>query len=116
MLKKINKNLANILLAVVILVGAYLRVQGVFTGSFAFTYDVGRDMLALWDITHLVDLPFIGPTTGLPGAFYGPWWYYLLSPFFALFGGDPSGVALIMSIVGIASIVLGYLLGKKIGG
>ena len=77
--KKIG--IEHIFLAVAVILGSYLRFQGVFTNSFAFTYDVGRDMLALWDITHFVDLPFIGPTTGLPGLFYGPWWYWLLSPF-----------------------------------
>src|SRR3989344_669905 len=112
--KKIG--IEHIFLAVAVILGSYLRFQGVFTNSFAFTYDVGRDMLALWDITHFVDLPFIGPTTGLPGLFYGPWWYWLLSPFSLIFGGDPRGIALIMGLLGIATVILFYYLGKKIGG
>jgi hypothetical protein len=109
-------------LYVVILVGAYLRLQGVFTNSFAFTYDVGRDMLALSSIAVAHKIPLIGPIIGgnsasdLPGIFYGPWWYYMLTPFFIVFSGDPRGIALIMSLIGIATIILGFYFGKKIGG
>ena len=39
-----------IILFLIILVGSFLRLEGVFTNSFAFTYDVGRDMLSLWNI------------------------------------------------------------------
>lgn len=103
-----------IILAIIIAVGSYLRLFGVFTNSFAFTYDVGRDMLALSSIVSTHKIPLIGATTGLPGVFYGPWWYILLTPFFIIFGGDPAGIALVMAIVGIASIALAYIAGKKI--
>ncbi len=105
-----------ILLYLVIIVGAFLRLWGVYTNSFAFTYDVGRDMLALWNIVHLHKLPLIGATTGLPGIFYGPWWYYLLTPFFIIFSGNPQGIAFLMALIGIASIILGYYFGKRLGG
>lgn len=105
-----------LILYLIIFVGAFLRLQGVLTNSFAFTYDVGRDMLALSNIVHIHKIPLIGATTGLPGIFYGPWWYYMLTPFFIIFSGDPRGIALTMSLVGIAAIILGFYLGKKIGG
>ncbi len=99
-----------------ILIGTFLRFQGVFTNSFAFTYDVGRDMLALSNIVSLHKITLIGATTGLPGIFYGPWWYYMLTPFFVIFSGDPRGIALIMSLVGIVVIILSFYFGKRIGG
>lgn len=105
-----------LILYVIIIIGAYVRLQGVFTNSFAFTYDVGRDMLALSNIVHLHKIPLIGATTGLPGIFYGPWWYYMLTPFFIIFSGNPQGIALTMALVGIVSIILGYCLGKSLGG
>lgn len=103
-------------LLLVILVGSYSRLLGVFTNSFAFTYDVGRDMLALFSIVHLHKIPLIGATTGLPGIFYGPWWYYILTPFFVIFSGNPQGIALVMSLIGILVIALSFYFGKKIGG
>ena len=105
-----------LILYVIILLGSFLRLQGVLTNSFAFTYDVGRDMLALRNIYYLHKIPLIGQTTGLPGVFYGPWWYYILTPFFILFSGNPQGIAFVMALMGIFSIILGFLLGNKIGG
>src|ERR1035437_2049303 len=106
----------NLLLLAIIFIGSYLRLPGTLEKYFAFTYDVGRDMLALWNIVHLHKLLLIGFTTGLPGVFYGPWWYYLLLIPYILSFGNPLGVALTMGLVGIATIVFGFFLGKQIGG
>jgi len=106
----------NLFLIVVLLIGGYLRLAGVFSNSFAFTYDVGRDMLALWNIVHTHKLLLIGFTTGLPGVFYGPWYYYLLLIPYILSFGNPQGLALTMALAGIATIIFGFFLGKKIGG
>lgn len=111
---KIKNNF--IILVIIIIIGSYLRLQGVFTNSFAYTYDVGRDLLALWDIVQLHKIPLIGATTGLPGIFYGPWWYYFLTPFFIVFSGNPQGIALTMSLIGILTIIIGFVFGKKLGG
>ena len=105
----------HVFLIVIVLVGAFLRLQGVFTNSFAFTYDVGRDMLALWNIVYNHKIPLIGPTTGMPGVFYGPWWYYILTPFFVISRGNPQAIAFVMAMIGILSIFLSYYVGKKIG-
>lgn len=111
-----------IALYLIIFIGAFLRLQGVFTNSFAFTFDVGRDMLALWSIVVTHKIPLIGAIVGgnsasdLPGIFYGPWWYYFLTPFYILFSGNPQGIAFVMALIGIATIVLGFIFGKKIGG
>lgn len=108
--------LVAILLLVIILIGAYLRLDGDFKNLFAFTYDVGRDMLALSNIVHAHKISLIGFTTGLPGVFYGPWWYIILLPFYVISGGNPQGVAFSMAFLGIVTILLGYFFGKKIGG
>ncbi len=105
-----------LILYLIILVGAFLRLEGVFTNSFAFTYDVGRDMLSLWNIVYNHKITLIGATTGIQGVFYGPWWYYILVPFFILFSGSPQGIAFIIAMIGILSIFLSYYVGKKIGG
>jgi 4-amino-4-deoxy-L-arabinose transferase-like glycosyltransferase len=110
------KDFTNLIILGILILASYLRLVGVFTKSFAFTYDVGRDMLALSDIVHFVHFPFIGPTTGIPGVFYGPWWYWLLAPFFFLFGGNPEGIAFVMAVIGIVTIILAYIFGKRLGG
>lgn len=111
-----KKNWQYVLLSLFILVGAYLRSSGVFTNSFAFTYDVGRDLLEVQKIVKEFDVPLIGQTTGLGGLYYGPWWYYILTPPFIVSSGNPQGIAFFMVILGIAAVIAGYILGLRTGG
>lgn len=77
------------LLAIVILAFA-IRYYKLYPGM-VFTYDQGRDMYALQKIVR-GDITLIGPTTGLPGVFLGPYMYYLLIPGYLLSQGSPFGV------------------------
>jgi hypothetical protein len=88
-------------------------MQGVFNETFAYTYDVGRDLLKVQDIVTTYDIPFIGPTTGVPGLFYGPWWYYFLVMPFIFSGGDPRGLVIFIVLTGMLGIMICYLLGKR---
>src|SRR5258706_15615169 len=104
------------LLFIIIIIGSYLRLIGIATKSFAFTYDVGRDMLALQQIVYAHKIPLIGFTTGVEGIFYGPWWYYILSLPFAVSWGNPQYVGYFIALTGIVTIILLFYVGKKIGG
>src|SRR3989344_8772759 len=81
-------------------------------GLFAFNYDQGRDFLAVSKIIWEKDFTLIGQTTGLPGIFYGPWWYYFLTPVVFVSGGDPQKVAVFFAFLGILSIAVLFLLLK----
>lgn len=111
-----KKHFVIILLSLIILFGFYIRIEGVITNSFAFTYDVGRDMLQVNNIVVGNKLPLIGQTTGLGGLFYGPWWYYLLTPAFIITGGNPQGIAFFMVLIGLLTIYVGFLFGRYING
>jgi len=100
----------------ILLIGIYSRVRLIFDKTFPFTYDIGRDLLALDSMVHQLDIPLIGPTTGLPGLFYGPWWYYSLVPAFIVGGGSPQIINLFMALTGIIVIIVGFLIGKKVSG
>lgn len=90
------------------------RLFGTSNGLFAYTYDQGRDLLEVSKIVWNHNLTLIGPTTGLAGIFYGPWWYYFLTPIFAAVNGDPQKIAYAFSFMGILTIVALYLFLKKI--
>lgn len=64
-----------------------------FQNFLYFTWDQGRDAFALRSIMD-GDLTLIGPTSGLPGFFLGPLWYYLGIPGFILFQGNPYGISI----------------------
>lgn len=105
-----------ILLASFIFIGAWFRMHGILDGSFSFTYDVGRDLLAVEDIVLQQNPTLLGPTTGVEGVFYGPWWYYVLAVPFVFTGGNPQGIAFFIALIGLLNIILGFIVGKKIGG
>lgn len=71
-------------------------LQRVFWGDFAFWYDPARDMLSA--LANLQKPSLIGPTSGIPGVFYGPYWIWLLS-FGQLFSQDPRIANFIVSTI-----------------
>lgn len=70
----------------------FMALSKVLSGNISFWYDPARDMLAAWDTLHKVTL--IGPPSGIPGIFYGPYWIWLLS-LGLLFSKDPRFVVLL---------------------
>src|SRR3989344_8206070 len=103
-------------LLVILGIGSWFRISGILSKSFAFTYDVGRDLLQVEKIVRGGDMVLIGPTTGLSGLFYGPWWYYILSIPFILTDGDPQRVNLFFALLGVIIVLLGFIFGKKLSG
>src|SRR3989344_6497659 len=83
------------------LVAIFLKLPFTSQGFFAFTYDQGSDFLKVAQIIYDGKIMLIGPTTGLQGIFYGPWWYYFLSPLLYLSGGDPQKVSIFFAVLGI---------------
>lgn len=77
-------------------------------GVIPFSFDHGRDSLAVLHMIKTGALKFIGPWTSIPGLFFGPGWYYLLAPAYLISDGHPlSGVAL-MLLLGLIQIWLAY--------
>lgn len=74
-----------------------------------FTYDQGRDMYVLQEISR-GNLTLIGPTTGLQGVFLGPYYYYFLLPGFILTNGNPFGVVTWQMSVIVLSFIFWYLI------
>lgn len=97
-----------------LILGIFISLHNVFSGSVAFWYDPARDILSAWD--NLSKLTLIGPTSGIPGIFYGPYWIWWLS-FAELISKDPKIVILITTTVPyiLFYTLLMYLFSKIIG-
>jgi len=65
-------------------------------GYIALWYDPARDLLEASNNLHKLTL--IGPTSGIPGIFYGPYWIWLLS-FGLIFSKNPVFVILITATI-----------------
>jgi 4-amino-4-deoxy-L-arabinose transferase-like glycosyltransferase len=114
--KKIEKKESRfiyILLAVILILAFFVRVYRV-DKVLGFYFDQGRDALVIWDLIHLHKFFLIGPTTGLPGIFRGPYYYYLIAPFYFLGKGNPTWPSIFLALTTIFAIYLVYKLGEKI--
>lgn len=100
-------------LLVVLVAATFLRVYRI-DQILGFYYDQGRDALVIWDLWHKGKLFLIGPTTGIEGIFRGPFYYYLVAPFYLLGGGNPVWPSIFLSLTTVVAIVFVYWLGAKI--
>lgn len=93
---------------------AFVLRIGYFIGNtIPFAFDHGKDSLAIMDMLLNLSPKFIGPWTSIPGLYFGPGWYYLLAPFYLLFGYNPIGGAVIMLLLVLLQVGLAYkYLGK----
>jgi len=107
----LNNKIIYILLFVILAFSIFFRLYRV-DALLGFYYDQGRDALKVQEILTLKDLPAIGPTTGIAGLFLGPFWFYLLAPFYFIGRGSPVVAASFMALFDVAAVYLIYLLGK----
>ena len=120
MLKKLTKEILEhkiiyLLLLVTLGFGLFLRVYNL-GNILGFYYDQGRDALAIWDLWHKANIPFIGPTTGIAGIFRGPFYFYLIAPFYLIGKGSPILPSVFLSVTTIIASGFMYYLGFKIQG
>lgn len=81
-----------------------------------FWYDQGRDALVIWDFINNGKFFLIGPMMGFTGMFRGPWYYYLITPFYYLGGGNPLWPSMFLISLTIFAIYVLYRVGKELGG
>ncbi|MFA6081070.1 MAG: hypothetical protein WC741_01555 [Patescibacteria group bacterium] len=107
---KLLKRISFILLFII---PFFIIIKPILSGAIPFWYDPGRDLLMAWD--NLKKISLIGPTSGIPGIFYGPQWIWLLSIGVAI-SKDPRVVLfLIISLPYFVGIPLAiYFLNKSL--
>lgn len=75
--QKIGDILVKLVFLLVYLFPLFLSLKSILNGSIPFWYDNARDLLLALD--NLKKPTLIGPPSGIPGIFYGPYWIWLLS-------------------------------------
>lgn len=72
-MRKVEKVIGGIVFLLLLV----FTLKPIVEGSIPFWYDPARDLLLGLDNLHKPS--FIGPPSGIPGIFYGPYWIWLLS-------------------------------------
>lgn len=106
-----KKKTEIIILLLVLVVASFLRLYRI-ADYMTFLGDEGRD--ALWVKRIIVDhkLTLLGPTASVGGFFLGPLYYYMMLPFLWAFRLNPVGPAVMVALIGIATVYLVYKAGK----
>lgn len=105
------KQKSTILLIIILLVAAFLRLYMI--GDYmVFLGDEGRDALVVKGILE-GNLTLLGPRASAGDFFTGPIYYYMMTPFLWLFQLDPVGPAVMVGLIGVATVYLVFLVGKN---
>lgn len=84
--------------AIILFFAILIRLLPVLNNHFYFTMDGGRDAIY---IRYILDgyLPLLGPETDISHLYHGVLWYWLLAPFYLLFGGHPFGAVFFLILL-----------------
>ena len=110
--KKVFKN-PKFILILILLLGLFFRTYNALE---YFQYGHDQD-LAGWFVRDVVEnkhLRLIGQETSTQGIFIGPLYYYMLVPFYMLFGMDPVGGVVMITLLGMFSVFSVYYVFRKI--
>jgi 4-amino-4-deoxy-L-arabinose transferase-like glycosyltransferase len=103
----------NWILILIAAIGLFLRL---YKGREMFMYNHDQD-LAGWIIKDVIvnhHFRLIGQLTSTPGIFIGPYFYYLLIPFYLLFKMDPFGGFYLVVLIGLLTIWSFYFVLSKV--
>lgn len=109
----IKKNrLEFLFLVLIFLAAALLRLWNV-DGYLDFKGDEGRDVRVVRRLIVEFDPILIGPRTSIGDMYLGPLYYYLIAPSLILSGLSPVGPAAFVALIGTATVVFVWWVGRE---
>jgi len=99
------------ILVLILAVAAFLRLWRI-AEYMTFLGDEGRDAIVVKSLITKGHVLFIGPVTSIGNMYLGPLYYYMMVPFLAIWRLDPVGPAVMVALIGIATVFLVYLCGR----
>jgi 4-amino-4-deoxy-L-arabinose transferase-like glycosyltransferase len=97
-------------LALVMLVAGLLRFWALPSLHW-YGADEARASMASWRLVKEHRPPLVGQPTSR-GTFLGPGYYYLVAPFYLLFGMNPIAGAVVAALAGLGAVWLVWILGR----
>ena len=99
------------ILVLILAIAAFLRLWRI-SEYMTFLGDEGRDAIVVKSLITKGHILFIGPVTSVGNMYLGPLYYYMMAPFLAIWRLDPVGPAVMVALIGIATVFLVYLCGR----
>jgi 4-amino-4-deoxy-L-arabinose transferase-like glycosyltransferase len=113
-MKVLHRYKLTIALISILATAAFLRLYRI-ADYLTFLGDEGRDVLVVKGILE-GNLVFLGPRASSGDFFLGPIYYYMMAPFLWLSGLNPIGPAIMIAVLGVATVYLVYHIGKEFFG
>lgn len=96
----------------ILLLAAFLRLYRI-ADYMTFLGDEGRDAIVWLRMVKEGKFVLIGPVTSIGNMYLGPLYYYLMLPFFIIFGFNPVGPSVGVALLGVATTFLIYWFGRQ---
>lgn len=100
------------LLLAILLIASFFRLYRI-ADYMTFLGDEGRDAIVAKDILR-GNFTLLGPRASAGDFFLGPIYYYMMAPFLLLSNYDPVGPAIMVALIGVATVGLIYIVGKDL--
>lgn len=104
----------NYPIVAILALASFLRLYRI-SDYMTFLGDEGRDVLVAKGILE-GNFTLLGPRASAGDFFLGPIYYYFISPFLWIFRFDPVGPAVMIALIGIATVLLIYITAKEFFG
>lgn len=109
----IRKNRVEaIIIALILLIGAFFRLYRI-DEYMTFLGDEGRDVLIVRRLLVNFDPILIGPRTSIGDMYLGPLYYYLIAPALLLANFSPVGPAVMIALIGVATVFLVWYITRE---
>ena len=114
-MKKRIKNILtkNCFFLILLGIGIFFRLYRL-EEFITFLGDQGRDAIIIKRIITFEHFPALGPVSSVGQVFLGPFFYYFMAPFLALFKFNPVGLAFGSFFYSTIGLILAYFILKKI--
>ncbi len=102
-----------VIIGIVFLLGLLLRFYKLY-GFATFLGDQGRDAIIIKRILTFEHLPAIGAPTSIGQIYLGPFYYYFIAPWLALFKFDPFGLAFGVAVFSSLYVLINYFIVREL--
>ncbi|OGM10046.1 hypothetical protein A2159_00400 [Candidatus Woesebacteria bacterium RBG_13_34_9] len=99
-------------LALILLIAAYFRIYKI-DEYMTFLGDEGRDVIVVRRLLVNFDPILVGPGTSIGNMYLGPLYYYLIAPFLLLSNFSPVGPAVMVALLGVATVFLVWFITRN---
>lgn len=110
---KFLRSREGFLVITIFAIAVFLRFYR-FSAFLTFLGDQGRDAISIKRILTFEHFPAIGPAASVGQIYLGPFYYYFIAPWLALFGLDPIGPAFGVAFLSSVFIVMQYFIVREL--